>query len=302
MKLNSTKTCLMHHPNTCQPNRGKAACQITQILWRFLMRPFFIYFLLAGFIFAGANFLFAQNEQAQVRISAVDANTFRLSVVCGNESETHSTFLADTNAGISTGQTISNGDWTGVRTVNGELLFNPKSGEWTLKNSAGKELIPQHSIGLLTETTNEIQIELGWNAQNPIAVYGCGNGANSLLQSDVTTGVGNGRAVIPYYWSPAGYAVLAVTANDNQPARWRGATNGEYLTWTFPGREQELYLMPAASLKDAAKAFAHLTGLAPVPPLWAFGYLQSRWGWTDRAYIEDTLKHFLDLKLPVDAF
>ena len=30
--------------------------------------------------------------------------------------------------------------------------------------------------------------------------------------------------------------------------------------------------------------------------------MQSRWGWKNRAYIEDTLKHFQDLKLPVDAF
>ena len=60
--------------------------------------------------------------------------------------------------------------------------------------------------------------------------------------------------------------------------------------------------MPAASLKDAARAYSRLTGAAPVPPLWAFGYLQSRWGWKSRAYIEDTLDQFRNLKLPVDAF
>ena len=70
----------------------------------------------------------------------------------------------------------------------------------------------------------------------------------------------------------------------------------------FPGREGELYLMPAASLKEAAEADARLTGSAPVPPRWTFGYLQSRWGWKNRAYIEETLKQFQNLKIPVDAF
>jgi alpha-glucosidase len=268
----------------------------------FMMRRFFENFLSVGFIFIGANLLFGQNEQAQVKISAVDADTFRLSVVCGNGPEMHSSFLADTNENISAEQSISNGDWTSVRTANGELLFNSKSGEWALRNSNGKELIPQHSIGPLTETTNETQVELGWNGQVPIAVYGSGNGESSLLQSNVTTGLGNGRAVIPYFWSPAGYAVLAISADDNRPAHWRAATNGEFVTWIFPGASADLYLMPAATLKDAAKAYAHLTGRAPVPPIWAFGYLQSRWGWKNRAYIEDTLKHFQELKLPVDAF
>ncbi len=39
-----------------------------------------------------------------------------------------------------------------------------------------------------------------------------------------------------------------------------------------------------------------------MPPRWSFGYIQSRWGWTDRAYIEDTIAHFRKDQIPVDAF
>jgi alpha-glucosidase len=60
--------------------------------------------------------------------------------------------------------------------------------------------------------------------------------------------------------------------------------------------------MPAANLYDAASDFAELSGPPAIPPRWAFGYLQCRWGWKDRAYIEDTLKQFNERKLPVDAF
>ena len=104
-----------------------------------------------------------------------------------------------------------------------------------------KVLIPRHELGGLNQEPSagntNVMIMLGWDRHKPISVYGCGNGVDALQQSNTTTGLSNGRAVIPYYWSAAGYAVLAVTANDNQPARWRGATNGEYLTWTFPGPE-----------------------------------------------------------------
>jgi alpha-glucosidase len=246
--------------------------------------------------------------QVQVELAGATPDALRLSVAHGESPRfIPTTFLAGTNAAGSVAwQMVKKRGMVGVRTKAGELLISPQNGEWTLLDAKGKVLIPRHELGGLNQETllgnTNVNIMLGWNGRGPIGVYGCGNGVNSLQQTATTTGLGNGRAVIPYYWSPAGYAVLAVTADDNQPARWEAATNGEYLTWTFPGRQAELYLMPAASLKEAAGAYAQLTGFAPVPPRWALGYLQSRWGWTDRAYIEDALSHFHELKLPVDAF
>jgi alpha-glucosidase len=246
--------------------------------------------------------------QTQVELAAATPDTFRLSVAFGEPPRfIPSTFLAGTNvAGPVPWQLVRRHGMIGIRTEAGTLSINPRTGDWTLLNAAGKALIPRHGLGgmngKISPETTDVTITLGWNRREPIDVYGCGNGTNTLQQSGATTGVSNGRAVIPYYWSPAGYAVLAVTANDNHPARWRGAANGKSLTWTFPGREGELYLMPAATLKDAAEAYARLTGFAPVPPRWTFGYLQSRWGWKNRDYIEETLKQFQNLAIPVDAF
>ena len=246
--------------------------------------------------------------QTRVELAAATSDTLLLSVAKGESPRfIPTTFLAETNLEHSIAwQMVKRNGMVGVRTKAGELLMDPTTGEWTLLNARGKVLIPRHELGGLNQETLPgnavVSIMLGWNGPGPISVYGCGNGVNALQQSSTTTGLGNGRAVIPYYWVPAGYAVLAVTADDNQPARWNAANNGKYLNWTFPGRQGELYLMPAASLKDAAGAYARLTGFAPVPPRWALGYLQSRWGWKDRAYIEDTLSHFQELKIPVDAF
>jgi alpha-glucosidase len=60
--------------------------------------------------------------------------------------------------------------------------------------------------------------------------------------------------------------------------------------------------MPAATLPAASTVYAELTGAAPVPPRWTFGYLQSRWGWTNRLDVEHALQRFRDLNIPVDAF
>ena len=48
-------------------------------------------------------------------------------------------------------------------------------------------------------------------------------------------------------------------------------------------------------------AYYALTGPAPVPPRYAFGFIASRWGWQDRAYIESVLHKFRDDQYPIDA-
>lgn len=250
--------------------------------------------------------LLIQLGEARVELAAVDTNTFRLSVALDGVPEVlSSTFLNDaTNATFTGWHEVRRHRMVGIETAGGELLMSPKDGEWTLENASGRTLIPRHALGDFNTDARpgSINLTLGWNKHKPIYVYGCGNGVNALEQSNVKTRVGNGVAIIPYYWSDAGYSVLAVTANDNRPARWAAATDGSAVTWTFPGSKADLYLMPSETLKDAAKDYARLTGYAPVPPRWTLGYLQSRWGWANRAYIEDTLAKFQQFKLPVDAF
>lgn len=243
---------------------------------------------------------------AQVELAAVNSNTLRLSVsLDGPPHPAASTFLATGSADHSVSwQPARHRGMVGIRTACGELLMNPKNGKWTLADAAGRTLIPADAREDFSaaDGSGSVAVAAGWNKGKPIYVYGCGNGVNALQQSETTTGLANGVAVIPYYWADAGYAALAVTADDNRPARWLAGSNGKSVSWIFPGRTADLYLMPAATLKEAAKDYANLTGHAPVPPRWALGYLQSRWGWKSRAYIEDTLAKFLELKLPVDAF
>lgn len=241
-----------------------------------------------------------------VELAAVNSNTFRLSVALNGAPEvSRSTFLADSaNISFSGWREVKRHRMVGIETAGGELMMDPKNGDWMLENADRETLIPRHILGDFTASAAKgfLDLNLGWDKHKPIYVYGCGNGVNALEQSRVTTRVGNGVAVVPFFWSNTGYSVLAVTANDNRPARWRPAEGGGAVTWTFPGAAADLYLMPSATLKDAVKNYARLTGYAPVPPRWTFGYLQSRWGWADRKYIEDTLAKFQQLDLPVDAF
>lgn len=235
------------------------------------------------------------------------AGALRLSVSYGGKPQAHrSIFLADsTDQPPVSAKVVHEGKLVGVATADGELLIDPANGDWTLHDGKGGIIIPLSKIGEVPKTDMQsprVVIDVEWQKGKSPAFYGSGNGAVSLLETQGLSRVGNGVAVVPRYWSDSGYAVLAVGADDNAPASWRISDEQDHLTWRFPGSSADLYLMPAATLYDAAAAYAQLSGPPAVPPRWTFGYLQCRWGWKDRAYIEDTLKQFSDRKLPVDAF
>ena len=245
---------------------------------------------------------------AQIEAAAVTPGAFRLSVSYDGKPKPHqSIFLTDAvnSQPAVQGKVVREGKLVGVATATGELLIDPTDGAWTLHDSKGGVIIPPSKIGEEKKDDKgkpRVFLDVEWKKGKPPTFYGSGNGVVSLVQTQGISRVGNGIAVEPRYWSDSGYLALAVGSDDNVPARWATPEGKDHVTWRFDGSSADLYLMPAATLYDAATAYAGLSGAPAVPPRWTFGYLQCRWGWKDRAYIEDTLKQFNDRKLPVDAF
>jgi alpha-glucosidase len=242
---------------------------------------------------------------ATVEVAVAARGAFRLTVCYdGKPHASHSIYLAPDLGSVSW-TPVHDHQWTGVRSEAGELLIDPAAGLWTLRDPHGRTLISPGPIGhrITDPKTGESSVILNVRCASDESrqVYGCGDGADVLLQDRAEQHVAAGHAVVPHYWSRDGYAVLAISSDDDAPPSWKVTDSGQ-IAWTYAGNTADLYLMPAADLMEAARAYAALGGPPTVPPRWTFGYLQSRWGWKDRAYIDDTLHQFIARKLPVDAF
>lgn len=249
----------------------------------------------------------APSRPVSVETTAVNAHTFRLHVSFSNAPAKQPSLFIDPDASKPpvAGEAVTDGAFGGVRTAGGALLVDREKGLWLLKDGQGRVVIsatPLASLGSDARTGQpQVTCPLG-AAAGQAAIYGSGDMNGGILQQRGQSRVGNGITGVPYYWSSAGYSVLALGENDNAPANWQRSEADGTITWTVPGSSVDLYLTPAARLQSAEEDYAALTGRPPVPPRWTIGYLQSRWGWRDRAYIEDTLKQFIDRRLPVDAF
>jgi len=243
------------------------------------------------------NGIFVKAGDHKVGLLVTNSAAFCLSINDGKTPATiKSVFIDEGNKATTPYTVIANAPLYGIKTVYGKLLFNSDTKAWSLYDAAGRELVKD---GQYSTTDSSIQID--YTAQG--LLYGSGNRSSKELEKDKSASAsGNGVAGIPYYWDNAGYSAFGVSTNDDNPATWDRTKDKTALTWKFAGKEANLYLWPAKTMYDGASGYVKLTGRPKLPPRWAFGYLQSQWGWQDSAYIANVLTKFRTHKLPVDAF
>ena len=240
---------------------------------------------------------------ASVHVTAVSPSVFRVSVNAdGVASPIPSGYLDPTSKAGDVGHLSDARGHRRLTTSAGTLDVDTATGMFSLLDGHGAVLTPAVPLVGGPPSPSGLDLRVGWPDGKPFAVYGCGNGVDTLVQKSVPAHVANGVAVQPFFWAPSGFATFVVGPDDDKPAQCDGRVDGGAVTWAVPGRSADLYLIVAPKLGDATRSLLELTGRPPVPPRWAFGYLQSRWGWQDRAYVSDTLHQFVGRHLPVDAF
>ena len=69
---------------------------------------------------------------------------------------------------------------------------------------------------------------------------------------------------------------------------------------TISGRKT-YQVIAADNWKSLIENYTQLTGTQPLPPLWAFGNLSSRFGYHNQEEVEKTIQKFEDDKIPVDG-
>ncbi len=244
----------------------------------------------------------------QVDARVASLHSFRLGVrsAATTVKPVRSVYLVEQAGAYAPFRVLREGASIGVATNFGKLLIDPARRMWSLQNPAGGVLTDWSSLGEVN-TKQEAAFEITVGGNPTVAkprYYGSGTEPDrgALTQREGRGKTDNGTATLPQYWSTAGYGLLVVGSDDDKPGTWKADDQTGAVHWRVSGDGADFYLCPAPDLYTWLRADAELTGYTPVPPLWAFGYMQSRWGWKDRAYISETLARFRKDQLPVDAF
>ncbi len=112
-------------------------------------------------------------------------------------------------------------------------------------------------------------------------------------------GVENLNYSIPHYLSSEDYMILI----DNPAKAWFdiGKTQANELKYTTTGGNTAFYYISGSDFRELLFHYTDLTGRQPMPPIWALGNLQSRFGYRNRNEAETILQKSIEAEYPVDA-
>ena len=186
---------------------------------------------------------------------------------------------------------------SGTLTGNPKDPFNPL----VLRSDAGKA-----QLTLKTVASDGVSTTFRFEHDAQDRFYGNGNEsenhAGPLVHTSGKQVVNNGTTCVPFIWSPSGYGIFVANNIQDVKSHISWSDREGTLTFTVPGAFADIYLMAASDGAGVLGDYARLTGSAPIPPRWTFGFLLSRWGYKDAADVQDKWQQFRDRKIPVDAF
>jgi alpha-glucosidase len=70
---------------------------------------------------------------------------------------------------------------------------------------------------------------------------------------------------------------------------------------TAHGGTIEQYVIAGPAMSEVVRRYTGLTGRAALPPRWALGYHQSRWGYGSAARVEEVARGFRERRIPADV-
>ena len=80
-----------------------------------------------------------------------------------------------------------------------------------------------------------------------------------------------------------------------------GYTHKDELVITIQSKDFDLYIIEEENFTEIIKAFRKLIGPSYIPPKWAFGYQQSRWGYKNEEDLKAVVEGYRKNHIPLDA-
>src|SRR5215813_1556366 len=166
-------------------------------------------------------------------------------------------------------------------------MFDPKAGQFV---AVSKKLgFDEHFYGL-GEKAAHLDKRRGhfvnWNSDTP----GYTEGKDPIYQT-IPFYIGLTRGIAYGIFFDNSYRSYFDFGRSSQQRAWFGAEGGELNYYFFQG----------PSIKKILGRYADLTGHMPLPPLWALGNQQSRWGYYPDSMVEEVVREYRGRDLPLDV-
>ena len=174
---------------------------------------------------------------------------------------------------------------------------------------SGKLILNEPQEGGLETINFERNINFSFSAGTHF--YGTGERGTSLDKNGQSFGsyntqIGGYNSPLPTMNINVPFLVsnkeFAIYFEDTYPGSFDlGKENPDKFSYTANGGELSYYLIVSATIQGQLEKYTWLTGRQPLPPRWALGYIQSKYGYQNESEARQMIKTMRQKKFPCDA-
>lgn len=183
--------------------------------------------------------------------------------------------------------------------ASGRLRFVSRSGTTLLSEKPDGASFTPAAYGRAGEVT-DIRPRQAFRLDADEALYGLGQhqtGRMDQRNQRLFLCQINMESAVPFVQSTKGYGILwdnpSPTLFEDSPSETSFASDC--------GGRIDYYFIGGGSAREVLSRLQRLTGGLPLPPLWIFGYCQSKERYTCQRELEDTVRHYRELGVPLDV-
>ncbi len=179
----------------------------------------------------------------------------------------------------------------------------------SFKNAGGDLLLSEPATGGIAVNGNERIAN--FILDNDDHFYGTGERGTELdkrgqsfysfntLAGGYSTPIETMNINVPFLASKKGYAIYF---DNTYPGFFDlGETNLNQFSYKVFGGELSYYLILAEIIPDQLEKYTWLTGRQPLPPKWALGYIQSKYGYRNESAARSLVQTMREKQIPCDA-
>jgi len=178
------------------------------------------------------------------------------------------------------------------------LVFENAAGDLLLREAASPR--PRELTPVTVDGEKSFRADAYFDLTQDESIYGLGQHQSGLLNqrgTDLLLMQDNTNITIPFLLSTRGYGVL-----------WNSAALGRYENHFQPklalradvADAVDYYFFYGPEFDRIIAAYRTLTGPAPMLPLWAYGFWQSRFQYNSQQEMLDVAARYRELKIPLD--
>jgi len=107
---------------------------------------------------------------------------------------------------------------------------------------------------------------------------------------------------VPFFYGIRDFKAYGIFFDNTYKSHFNfGASNNRFYWFGAEKGEMDYYFIYGPAIKQVLTSFTNLTGRGELPPLWALGYQQSRWGYFPEAEVRALAATFRTKKIPCDV-